>query len=324
MSRVSLHFLRFILLVVASVAGAAWAQGNPFDGRRLSFTVGSEPGGGYDTYARAIAPHLEKHLPGVTIVVRNDPAGGGVAALRRMARAGSEVDEILMLNTGVVFAQIEGSPEYDGDLATFQFIGKASSEARFLLVRGGAGLASLDAVRNSPEQLSCLVRSGTGTAYVQTKALIDAFGMNARIVTGFRGSEREAALAKGEADCAISSEGNVAALLDAGVLEVLGYVGKPDDPALAALPNFADMAQSEAEKAAVEFVEGITQLGRIVVASPNSDPEEIAILRAAFIAALEDAAFRADAAARNLPLDPMEGEAFQALVERMLKASGQR
>lgn len=53
-----------------------------YKGKTIRFVVGSPAGGGYDTYARAVARHLGKHLPGKpTMVVENmDGAGSLIAA----------------------------------------------------------------------------------------------------------------------------------------------------------------------------------------------------------------------------------------------------
>ncbi len=40
-------------------------------------------GGGYDVYARLLARHLPRHIPGTpTIIVQNMPGAGSLAALR--------------------------------------------------------------------------------------------------------------------------------------------------------------------------------------------------------------------------------------------------
>ncbi|MBI1965375.1 MAG: tricarboxylate transporter, partial [Betaproteobacteria bacterium] len=64
--------------IVAGLAGLpsmdAVAQPVDFADKRVELIVPFAPGGGADTYARALAPHLEKHLPGhPTIIVRNIP-----------------------------------------------------------------------------------------------------------------------------------------------------------------------------------------------------------------------------------------------------------
>ena len=45
---------------------------------QLSLLIGTTPGGGYDVYARALARHIGRHLPGnPTIIPRTCPAPAG-------------------------------------------------------------------------------------------------------------------------------------------------------------------------------------------------------------------------------------------------------
>lgn len=50
-------------------------------------TIGANPGGGYDGYARITARHVAKYIPGnPTIVPRNRPGAGSRKALNRMLK----------------------------------------------------------------------------------------------------------------------------------------------------------------------------------------------------------------------------------------------
>src|SRR5690242_20261373 len=69
-------------VLVVSVPATAKAQAGFYAGKTLRIIVGSSAGGGYDTYARALAPFLAEHLPGKpTIVVQNMPGGGGITSV---------------------------------------------------------------------------------------------------------------------------------------------------------------------------------------------------------------------------------------------------
>ena len=51
-----------------------------YKGRTVEVLAGSEPGSGYDGYARMMARHIGKHIPGdPTVIVRNMPAASGLA-----------------------------------------------------------------------------------------------------------------------------------------------------------------------------------------------------------------------------------------------------
>ena len=72
-----------LALVLASglVAATAQAAEDFYAGKQIELIVGSGSGGGYDTYARLLARHLARYLPGhPTIVVQNMPGAGGLRA----------------------------------------------------------------------------------------------------------------------------------------------------------------------------------------------------------------------------------------------------
>src|SRR5712671_4067740 len=75
-----------IAAVVATVLGAALAAApvqaaDYYAGRTIEFVVGGDAGGGYDIYARVVARHMGRHIPGSpSIIVRNMPGAGSTRA----------------------------------------------------------------------------------------------------------------------------------------------------------------------------------------------------------------------------------------------------
>src|SRR3954451_18800924 len=68
----------FITLLAVLSAPAARAD-ESFAGKTVTIHVPVSPGGGYDTYARLVARHIKKHLPGApTVIVKNMPGAGGI------------------------------------------------------------------------------------------------------------------------------------------------------------------------------------------------------------------------------------------------------
>ena len=64
------------------VGGSTSALADDFyKGKTIRFVVGYAPGGGYDTYTRAVVRHMGKHLPGnPTPIVQNMTGGGSLIA----------------------------------------------------------------------------------------------------------------------------------------------------------------------------------------------------------------------------------------------------
>src|SRR5206468_4212689 len=71
-----------VTVLLATIAGRpAWSddQAVTFKGMTINIDVGFGPGGGYDLYARVLARHLGKYLPGnPTVIVRSMPGGGSL------------------------------------------------------------------------------------------------------------------------------------------------------------------------------------------------------------------------------------------------------
>ena len=72
-----------LLLTGASVSSGTGAE--LFAGRTITILSSGTPGGGYDAFARMLARHLGRHLPGSpAVVVRNVPGAGGLALANRL------------------------------------------------------------------------------------------------------------------------------------------------------------------------------------------------------------------------------------------------
>src|SRR3954467_5708077 len=73
-----------VLVVTLCLANGTLAQDSAADfyrGKTVRMIVGSAAGGGYDGYARLVARHFSKHIPGYpTVVVQNIPGAGGTKA----------------------------------------------------------------------------------------------------------------------------------------------------------------------------------------------------------------------------------------------------
>src|SRR5258705_2654609 len=75
-----------------------------FKAKQITLSVGAAAGGGYDTYARLIARHMGRHIPGnPTIIVSNQPgAGGNLAANRLFAIDPNDGTAMAALRSGVL------------------------------------------------------------------------------------------------------------------------------------------------------------------------------------------------------------------------------
>ena len=70
----SIRLCALPIVFVAALPAAPLKAAESYAGKTIELIVGAPPGGGYDIYARAVARHLGRHIPGEpNVVVKNMP-----------------------------------------------------------------------------------------------------------------------------------------------------------------------------------------------------------------------------------------------------------
>ncbi len=113
-------FLSLLLCIGAIAAAHAQDVAGFYRGKTIAFLIGYEPGGAYDLYARAIAKHLSKHMPGNPLVVPSNMPGASTMVLgnhlaRLAPRDGTVVGAV---NSALIF-----DPLFNGANSRAQFKG---------------------------------------------------------------------------------------------------------------------------------------------------------------------------------------------------------
>src|SRR5947208_1424177 len=117
-----------IALAVGAIGGAH-AQ-SFFEGKGVRIIVGFVPGGGFDSYARVIARHVGRHIPGnPTIVVENMPGAGSLISANHLYRV-AKPDGLTIghFNGGLFLGQVLGQPAIEFEARKFELIGAAIKE----------------------------------------------------------------------------------------------------------------------------------------------------------------------------------------------------
>ena len=185
-----LQIALFGFLLSASQVTRVNAQEPNFDGKTVRIVVGFSAGGGFDAYARAIARHLGKHIPGKpTIIVENMPGAGSlIAANFTYNQAKPDGLTIGHFIGGVVVGQLLGNPGAPFDSQKFEWIGAPSRlEAVCALTKttGVIDIKSWMAVK-TPVKLGA---TGPGSeTYDVPRVLQAALGLPMQIVSGYKGT----------------------------------------------------------------------------------------------------------------------------------------
>lgn len=308
-------------LAAASLAPAAGAE-DYYAGKTIQLIVGLAPGGGFDTYARLIARHMGKHIPGnPSFVVMNMPGAGSMKAVNYLA--GIAKPDGLTIGTflgHVVWSQVYSRPGVQFDARQLIWLGIPAARTGSCVMSKASGIADMQAWKAARQPVP-LAAAGVATeSYNTGRILKDVLELPIHLVPAYSGSQPiRLAIENGEVSgvClqweAISASWKHA-LENREIFPVLQFRRTPH-PELPNVPMAVSFAKNDDDRelltAGVEHSNAITTSYAL---PPGTPGDKAAILRKAFLATINDPAARAEAALMSLDMDAIDGEATQKMI----------
>jgi tripartite-type tricarboxylate transporter receptor subunit TctC len=321
MARLFAFALGLCLTVVGlGAASAQEAVQKFYAGKTVRVLVGYPPGSTFDTYARMLARHLGRHLPGgPTIIVQNMPGAGGLTATAYAANVAAPDGLTLAMLNPVNTTEPLLEPELAKfDPSRFNWIGSMNREVGTCAFWGDK-VSSFDDLTTKDVMLG-----GTGPSAGSTldaKALEALLGLKFRMVLGYPGLlEVRHAAEQGEVDgfCGLlvsSLKVDVWEQFKAGKFKVLLQTGLSPHPDLPrTIPNVFDLAPNEEAKQIMRLIFAPWAYGRPLMAPAGVPAERVAALRNAFRATLADQAFKDEATKANLEIQEVGPEEISQIV----------
>lgn len=311
------------------VAGPAAAQDKVaefYKSKQITIVIGSSAGGGYDAYARLVARHLGRFLPGNPAVVPSNMPGAGSATAARHIYSAAPKDGTAI---GAVYPRtltdplLSAKPVVGYDPSKFIYVGSANREVTVCMVRGDAPIKTFADVLK--QEMIVGATSGRSSSREYPSLANKVLGTKFKIVSGYPGArEIYLAIEKGEVQgsCGTSWAG-ISSLkqdwLKSGFAKPLSQQDGTGHPVLnkMGVPREPDFAKTPADKQVLELVYGEQALGRPYVLPPGVPADRVAALRKAFITAMRDPGVQAEAARIKLDLQSDSGEDLQKMLERM-------
>ncbi|PYK50185.1 MAG: hypothetical protein DME20_04865, partial [Verrucomicrobia bacterium] len=115
------------LLFLLLSTGTTWAQGHFYQGKTITVIAGSSAGSAYDLYARLMAQHMGKHIPGnPNFIVQNMPGAGSIIGANYIyGVAKGDGLAIGAIQPSIYFNQLLKQPEVKYDWSKFTWIGSS-------------------------------------------------------------------------------------------------------------------------------------------------------------------------------------------------------
>jgi tripartite-type tricarboxylate transporter receptor subunit TctC len=313
-----------VLLVAAGGGGAAAQSVEAFyKANRVSIDIGYTPGGVYDIYARTVARHLGKHIPGRPAVVPvNMPGAGSMKAANYIyAQAPKDGTHIAVFARGIAMQPLLDDTGVQFEATKLNWLGSPASEVSVVFSWHTKPFRTLADLR---DREMVVPATGTGAdSAIFPYVMNGVLGTKFKVVTGYPGAaETMLSIERGETDgSAATSWGNFATakadwIRDRKVNIILQLALKKL-LALGDVPLIMDAAENDNDRQVLELIFVRQSMSYPFVTSPDVPPERLQALRRAFDATLRDPEFLADAKQQKLDIDPVSGDEIQSLVRRV-------
>ncbi len=319
-----------IAAMAASLAGASALPDAAFaqvfyEGKTVRIVVGSDAGGGFDTFARLFARHLDRFVPGApNFVVQNMPgAGSGNAAAYVAHSAAKDGTVIAALNPGGLIAPLFAGRGAKFDAAKLQYLASADTTARVCFTMKNSPIKTAKDAQANEVIIGAGAVGSSSFDYAYMHQRLN--NMRFKIVAGYKGmADILLALERGEVQgvCGYDWTGLKAVrpqMVADGAFNYLLQVPVEPVPELDKLniPKAADLTSSAEDRAALDLLAGQQLFGRPYAVAPEVPADRVALLRKAFEAVMKDKTFLDEVEKLKLTVSYAPGDQVQALIQKM-------
>ena len=316
--------LASMLMLVSPSLAKADAISDFYHGKDVTFIVAYDVGGGYDQYARLLARHIGRHIPGQpNIIVMNMPGAGGIRAANNLFNVAPRNGAVLgMIDQALPLQELLEPENVKASAAKFNWIGRLTSNASILYAWSAANFKT---IRDAFDKELIVASTGQNSRMMST-FMKNQLGMKLKIVTGYKGAaESRLAMERGEIH-ALTQPWSVVRTesqdwLRDGKINLLLQIGVDKNADLPSVPLVVELARDENERQLLTLLAGGSRIGRSIASPPGQPPERVEALRKAFLDTMNDSAFLSEAKQMGLDLDPLPGADLQAFIESSTSVS---
>ena len=298
-----------------------------YEGRQVRLLIGYSAGGGYDTYARLLARHLGKHIPGnPTIVPQNMPGAGSLTLANFLYNVAPKDGSVIgTFARGMAMEPLLTGQGTRFDAGEFSWLGSLNNEVSVCASWHTSDVKTMEDLETME-----LIVGGTGSGSdtdIFPTVIRNLLGVNMTLISGYPGgNDVLLAMERGEVDgrCGWSWSTMLSRNADwlaEGRINILVQVALAKHPDLPDVPLITEFAETDDEAMAMELIFSRQVMGRPYLAPPGVPADRHEALRRAFDATTRDPEFLADAERIQLELNPVSGEEIDALIARIYGAS---
>ncbi len=323
-------------LVAALAAGSACAQtpAEFFKSKQVQVIVGYAPGGGYDVYARLVARHIARKIPGEPVVlVQNMPGAGSLRGANHIYTSAPRDGTAFgtFSRNMPLMGILGGNKNVLFDPRKFTWLGSPTSaqdDAYMLFVRTDVKAQTIDdLIRPGGPEVILGGTSEGATGNDVSLLMRDALGARIKLIHGYRDSNALfPAIERGELEGRFVGLSAVASTqphwLRAGspVRPLLQFARATRHPDYPDVPTAREKAKDPAARMLIEAAEIPYLLSRPFVAPPGVPADRAKALQDAFMAMAKDPDFIAEAARVKVDVSPVGADEALRMLDLLAAA----
>ena len=322
--RIVKRFLCFLSACAALFSPAhAQSVSDFYKGKNVDLYIGYSVGGGYDLYARLLARHLGKHIPGNPTVLPRNMEGAGSLRLANWLYSAAPKDgtAIGIISRGTPFDPLLSRPGIQFEAVKYSWVGSANNEVSVCVSSSRSGIVVFDDMKTKEIIVGA---AGVSSDDDQFPRVINAvFGTKMRVISGYPGgNDVVLAIERGEVNgrCGwswSSMKSAQAAWLTENKVHILAQLALSKHADLPNVPLIIDLAQNDEQRQILRLIFARQGLGRPFLGPPGIPPDRLNALRQAFEATMKDREFLAEADKLKLEINPLTGAQVEDLVKQV-------
>jgi tripartite-type tricarboxylate transporter receptor subunit TctC len=320
--------LALVLLLCAGMAAYSGGQNEPvpaeefYKGKTINFIVTNEAGSGFDTYTRAVAPYLQKYIPGSKVIVTNMPDAGGIIGQNKTYTAKPNGLTICMTSgAGMMFSQVRGLPGVKFDLQKHIWLGRVASEVHVMIVSKNSPFRSFQDLMSHKEPFK-FAASGVGSDdYISVAVITQALDLPLEQIVGYEEGGEWLAIVKGEVWGGQGSWGSTRQFIESGDAIPILQITTERSSLLPDVPAIVEVVD-EKNKALATAVASIFAFDRVICAPPGVPEDRVKMLREALRKTFEDPGYQEDLKKLKRVHVPATGEETEAIMKQAFAQAG--
>ena len=293
-----------------------------YKNKSISLVVGFAVGGGYDLYARHLARHIGKHIPGKPAILPQNMAGAGSLRAANFIYTAAPKDGTAFgtfSRTTGINPLLESGATFDG--TKFTWLGSVTDDTSLCITWHTSPVKTWKDFIEKPVTLGGQGPSSEPDIFARLYK--NVFGAPIKLVAGYPGTnEIMLAMERGEVDglCGLSwstIKGRHAAWLKDKKINLLVQAAFKKEPEIGDVPLVMEQTKDAEKLQILKLILAAQEMARPFAAPPGIPDDRKAALIAAFDATMKDPEYLAEAKRLNMDVAPVSAAALDRLLAEL-------